>query len=24
VPNMVYGWGQVDVWAAVQRVLEGR
>jgi subtilisin family serine protease len=24
VPNMVYGWGQVDVWAAVQRLLEGR
>jgi subtilisin family serine protease len=24
VPNMVYGWGQVDVWAAVQRILEGR
>jgi subtilisin family serine protease len=23
VPNMVYGWGQVDVWAAVQRVLGG-
>ncbi len=23
VPNNVYGWGQVDVWAAVQRLLEG-
>jgi membrane protease YdiL (CAAX protease family) len=22
-PNNVYGWGQVDVWAAVQRVLQG-
>ena len=24
VPNMVYGWGQVDVLEAVQRVLEGQ
>ena len=23
-PNNVYGWGQVDVWAAVQRVLQGQ
>jgi hypothetical protein len=23
-PNNVYGWGQVDVWAAVQKVLGGR
>jgi subtilisin family serine protease len=24
VPNNVYGWGLLDVWAAVERVLEGR
>ena len=24
VPNNVYGWGQVDVWAAVRRLLEGQ
>lgn len=24
VPNNVYGWGQVDAWAAVQALLEGR
>jgi subtilisin family serine protease len=24
VPNNVYGWGQVDVWAAVQHLLQGR
>ena len=24
VPNQVYGWGQVDAWAAVQAHLEGR
>ncbi len=24
VPNNVYGWGQVDAWAAVQKVLETR
>jgi serine protease AprX len=24
VPNQVYGWGQVDVWAAAQSLLEGR
>ncbi len=24
VPNQVYGWGQVDVWAAVQALLERR
>jgi hypothetical protein len=22
VPNHVYGWGQVDVWAALQQLLE--
>lgn len=24
VPNNVYGWGQVDVWAAMQKLLEGQ
>jgi subtilisin family serine protease len=24
VPNNVYGWGRVDVWAAVQKLLDGR
>ena len=24
VPNQVYGWGELDVWAAVQAVLEGK
>jgi hypothetical protein len=24
VPNQIYGWGQLDVWAAVQAVLEGQ
>ena len=24
VPNNVYGWGLLDVWAAVQRVREGQ
>jgi subtilisin family serine protease len=24
IPNQVYGWGQVDVWAAAQTLLEGR
>ena len=24
VPNQVYGWGQVDVWAAARMLLEGR